>query len=554
MAPQVTITFLGGLGDIGRNCAAIETEDSLLILDCGQLFSGEDRPGVDAILPDLDYLEQRADKIVGCIATHGHEDHIGALAYLLDRGVAFPIYSSAFTLGLIGHRLEERDLLRGADLVEVKDHDVRSIGPFEVEFLPVTHSVPGGYISAITTPQGIVLHSSDFKLDYHPVDNRRTDLARIGALSNGPGIRLMLADSTNSDVEGSTVSESSIGRTLSDVFSEHRDRRIICASFSSHIHRVQQVADAAVEQGRMVATLGLSMKRNTTLARKLGLLRIPDANLIDISDVDDYPPERVCIISTGSQGEYRSALAQAAEGRSKWIEITETDTIVLSSHPIPGNEEGISNIINALMRVGANVVDSDDAAIHTSGHGKRGELATLHSVACPEWFVPVHGEERHLRAHADLARSLGMPDEKVLLARDGDRIVLEDDGLHVHEQYSSGVHLLVHGPFVEPDGGAVAQRLVLGNDGVVIATVVVDIEARTLLAEPRIVSRGWVDGPNLDRLHCDIAEAVRETIEQALGDNPDPVDLARRVRRATGQFVSDATRRRPMIVPTIIEA
>lgn len=555
LADQVTVTFLGGLGDIGRNCAAIETDDALLVLDCGQLFAGEDRPGVDSILPDVDYLLDRADKIVGCITTHGHEDHIGALGPLFDMGISFPIYGSSFTVGLVRHRLEERDLLRDATLIEVSDNEHHTIGPFEVEFLPVTHSVPGGLISSITTPQGVILHSSDFKLDLHPIDGRRTDLSRIGAIAQDPGVRLLLADSTNSEIPGHSISESVIGGELLNVFRAHEGRRIICAAFSSHIHRIQQIADAALDGGRKVATLGLSMKRNVGLARQLGILRIPDTSVLDISEVDEYQPGEICVISTGSQGEQRAALAQAAYGRSRWLDISDTDTIVLSSHPIPGNEAKVSGVINELVVRGAKVVTSAEFDIHTSGHGKRDELTILHSIATPQWFVPVHGERRHLRAHAALARSLGMREGTVLEAVDGDQVVMNNDGLRLDEKVTPGTHMLVNGPFIGADGGIVGERRLLSDGGFVSATVVIDLKERAMVARPEIESRGWVDAPNLEPLYDQLKMLVEETVGHALHDGvKDQSEFARQVRRTVGQFVSNETGRRPMIVPVIIAA
>lgn len=335
MAEQVQITFLGGLGDIGRNCAAIECGGQVLLLDCGVLFPDEDMPGADFVLPDLEYLRDKADRIVGCICTHGHEDHIGALPYALE-WLSFPVYASRFTLGLIRNRLEERGLADRTELKPIGDHDRLSIGPFDCEFIPVTHSVPSGLISAIRTPQGVILHSSDFKLDLNPVDGRRTDLARIGAIARDEGIRLLLCDSTNSEIPGSSRSETEVGEVLRSVFAAKAGRRLVVAAFASHIHRVQQVAEAAVAEGRKVATLGLSMKRNFALARELGLLRLPDHAVIDISEAQRHKPGEVCVVATGSQGETRSALATAATGDSRWIEIGADDTVVLSSSPIPG--------------------------------------------------------------------------------------------------------------------------------------------------------------------------------------------------------------------------
>lgn len=554
MSNEVTITFLGGLGDIGRNCAAIETDDALLLLDCGQLFAGEDQPGVDSILPDVDYLFERKDKIVGCLVTHGHEDHIGAIAYVLDRGLEFPIYGSAFTLGLVRYRCEERDVMDRTELIQVADDETREIGPFSVEFLPVTHSVPGGLISAITTPQGLVLHSSDFKLDPHPVDGRRTNLPRIGALAEDPGIRLLLADSTNSDVPGSTASESSMGANLADVFRANQGRRVITACFASHMHRVQQIVDAALDDGRKLATLGLSMRKNVALARSLGLLKIPDPAFFDIEDVDDYEPGEVCVISTGSQGEERSSLATAAAGTSRWITIGEDDTVILSSHPIPGNEERVSNMMNDLIRRGAEVVHSGLVEIHTSGHGKRDELTTLHTVSRPEWFVPVHGEYRHLVAHKLLAESLGLSPERTLLAQDGDQVVLADDGLSLRRAVTSGAHQMLNGRFLGPDRGVLADRRILGQQGFVLIVATVDFATAKQVCDPWVESRGWLDGDDAEGIESEIVALVGEAVEREL-QNPewDRASLIRKARRAAGTCVNTRSQRRPMLVPVVVD-
>lgn len=554
MADPVSITFLGGLGDIGRNCAAIETPDSLLILDCGQLFANETRPGVDSVLPDVDYLFERKDKIIGCLVTHGHEDHIGAIAQVVSRGLSFPIYGSAFTLGLVRYRLDERDLLDKVELVEVRDDDVVDIGPFSVEFLAVTHSVPGGMISAITTPQGLVLHSSDFKLDPHPIDGRRTNLPRIGALASDPGIRLMLADSTNSDVPGSTASESTMKANLGEVFRANAGRRMIVACFASHMHRVQQIVDCALADDRMIATLGLSMRKNVALARQLGLLKVPDDRVFDIEDADDYEPGEMCVISTGSQGEERSSLATAAAGTSRWMTVNEFDTVVLSSHPIPGNEERVSNMMNDLIRRGAEVVHSGLVEIHTSGHGKRDELTTLHTVATPEWFVPVHGEYRHMVAHKELAVSLGMSPDRVLLAGDGDQVVLADDGLSLRQGVTSGDHMILHGAFLGPDRGVLGERRIIGNQGVVSVTAVVDFENAKQVCDPWVETRGWLDADDAEAIVKDIIADVAASIDEELADpNWDHASLQRKVRRSAGTLVNKRSNRRPMIVPVVID-
>lgn len=554
MSQDVTVTFLGGLGDIGRNCAAIETEDALLILDCGQAFASEERPGVDAILPDVDYLFERREKIVGAVISHGHEDHIGGIAHIVKRGLSFPIYGSDFTTGLIRYRLEERDLVDRVDLVSVEDNSTVDIGPFSVEFLPVTHSVPGGLIAAITTPQGLIVHSSDFKLDQHPVDDRRTDLVRLGSLADEPGIRLLLADSTNSDVEGSTSSESSLTAPLAEIFRQHSGRRIITACFSSHIHRVQQICDVAIEHGRKIATLGLSMRKNVALARSLGLLKIPDHAFFDLENLDDHQPGGVCIISTGSQGEDRSSLAVAAAGRSRWITIGDQDTVILSSHPIPGHEARVGNMINELSRRGAEVLHSGLVKVHTSGHGKRDELTTLHTVASPQYFVPVHGEYRHLLAHCELATSLGMPEDRVEVCVDGDQVVLNSEGLKKKAAVTSGDYMYLHHDFLRRDDGFLSERRILGDQGIVTVTVVIDFSDGRRISEPLVETRGWLHNLDADDISDKIIDAVIEAVDEELSSKDWNHDrLTRVVRRAAGSTVNYESRRRPMIMPIIFD-
>ncbi len=355
MPDPVSITFLGGLGEIGRNCACIEVEGRIMLLDCGLMFPDIDMLGIDLVLPDFTYLRDNADRIEGCIATHGHEDHVGGLSFLL-RDLRFPVFGSGLTLGLARHRIEEAGLIDRTELIPVRDGERRRIGPFDVEFIPVTHSVPHGFATAFHTPQGTILHSGDFKLDLTPVDGRLTDLARIGAIAKDPGIRLLLSDSTNADEVGHSSSERSVGKVLYDLFHAHEGRRIIIACFASHIHRVQQIADAAVAFDRTIATLGMSMKKNVRLAREMGLLRVPENRLVDIEDIGDLDPAKVCVISTGSQGEPMSALSLMASSDNRWIKVGPDDTVILSSHPIPGNEANVSKIIDGMTRLGAEVV------------------------------------------------------------------------------------------------------------------------------------------------------------------------------------------------------
>ena len=550
MTQPVRVTFLGGLGEIGRNCAALELDDRILLIDCGLLFPSQDMHGVDLVLPDFAWLRERRDRIVGCIATHGHEDHVGGLSFLL-RELPLSIYGSALTLGLARNRIEEAGLLGRAELVPVRDGERRTIGPFECEFIPVTHSVPHGFATAFHTPQGLILHSGDFKLDLTPIDGRLTDLSRIGALADGPGIRLLLSDSTNADEIGHSASERSIGQSLHGLFAAQGGRRLIIACFASHIHRVQQIADAAIAQGRKVATLGLSMRKNVRLAREMGVLQIPDAALVDIEDADDIDPGRLCVVCTGSQGEPMSALSLMAEGESRWLKVGPDDTVILSSTPIPGNEANVTKVIDGLIRLGAEVVHSGIAEVHSTGHAKTEELKTLLSVVRPEWFVPVHGEYRHLVHHARLAQLMGVEPARTLICTDGDQIELTDAGITKIEPVPAE-YVFVHGTVGDIGHGVIQERRILGSEGVVMVTAVVDTDQGALVAGPRVVTRGWVHEPDADDLLDEVTNEVAEALSAALGEGVrDADELQRRMRRTVGRFVSSRTRRRPMIVPVL---
>jgi ribonuclease J len=553
MADPVRIAFLGGLGEIGRNCMVVEQDDALLLLDCGLMFPEADMHGIDLVLPDFTYLRDNARRIVGCVATHGHEDHVGGLSFLL-RELSFPIYGSRLTLGLARNRIEEAGLLGRTELIAVADGERRMIGPFDVEFIPVTHSVPHGFATAIHTPQGVILHSGDFKLDLTPVDGRLTDLARIGAMASTEGIRLLLADSTNAEEHGHAPSERDVGAVLRAIFAEHKGRRIITASFASHIHRIQQIADAAIANGRVVATLGLSIKKNVRMARDLGLLRLPDDKLIDIDQVDEHKPEDVCIISTGSQGEPMSALALMSQGENRWLKVGEHDTVILSSHAIPGNEFNVNRVIDGLLRLGAEVVHSGVADVHATGHAQADELKMLLAIARPQWFIPIHGEYRHMAAHAKLARIMGVAAPNVLQCEDGDVVEIGDDGVEMAGRVPAG-YLYVDGIVGDVGNGVLRDRKVLAEEGVVVVVVTVDRSTGKVLTGPEIITRGWVYAPEADELLDEACDTVARAVESALASGQRDIDvLEREVRRAAGRFVSDRTKRRPMIVPVVMEA
>jgi len=547
----VRVIFLGGLGEIGRNCACLEVDGRLIVIDVGIMFPEPNMPGVDLVLPDLTFLRENADRVDGIVLTHGHEDHIGGLSYLL-RDLAAPIYGAALTLGLAKNRIREAGLLDQTDFIEVNDGDVVQIGPCRVEFIPVTHSVPCAFAIAFFTPQGIVLHSGDFKIDLAPVDGRRTDLARLGELAQGDGIRLLLADSTNAEEPGFTPSETTVGETLRRVFLMHPDQRIIAACFASHLHRIQQIIDAAVLTKRRVATLGRSMKNNVELARKLDILHVPDGILIDITEIDKFAPGEICVISTGSQGEPMAAMSLMASGQSKWIDLAKGDVVVLSAHPIPGNEWSVGRIIDDLHRSGVEVIHSAHEAVHVSGHARRGELATLLSVTKPEYFIPVHGEYRHLLHHAELAGSMGIGTSNIILAEDGDVVRLDEKGIARDGEVPAG-YLYVDGASSDVDHGILRDRQTLASEGMVMVVASVDFHERKVVGGPEILTKGWAGPVNDDVLSVDAVNAVSAALKKALAEGTHDIESLNKVaRRALGRFVGTKMRQKPMIVPVIV--
>ena len=554
MAAPVNITFLGGLGEIGRNCAALETNGEIVLLDCGQMFAGAELPGVDAVLPNFDWIIQRADQLTALIATHAHEDHIGAVPYLLSAlcPMSLTIYGSPLTLGILEHKLHEAGVYDQADLRVINDHDQHRIGPFDCEFLPVTHSIPSGNITAFHTPQGVILHSSDFKLDLTPIDGRRTDLSRIGALAHSPGIRLMLADSTNADLPGASKSEKEIGSVLTELMRNNAHRRVVVACFASHIHRLQQVADAARATDRVLVPVGLSMLRNVKLARDLNLLQVADHYIADAEELDQIDPRRTCVVCTGSQGEYRAALGQMARGENRWVTLNENDTVIFSAHPIPGNEATIGALRNQLARRKVKVIHSGQLDVHTSGHGKQEELKTLHSLAVPEYFVPVHGEYSHLVAHHDLALQMGMEEGNALLAQDGDQLTLSDEGLSKVGSVD-GSDLYVDGSVGEIDATVLSDRRKLGNNGFVMVMIVVDLSGFSIITGPRVVSQGWIEPAATTKYEPVVAGEVETVVEKAMAKKiNDPQQIAQMARKAAGKTVWELTQRRPVIVPLVL--
>jgi ribonuclease J len=542
---SVSVTFLGGLGEIGRNCAAVEIDGKIALIDCGLMFPEEDMVGVDLVFPDWSWLTQRAGDVEFVIITHGHEDHVGALAYFL-RDINVPVYGTTLTVELARGRIDELGV--DADLKPIQANKWIDHGSFRFQLIPVSHSVPEATAVALETPEGMILHSGDFKLDPTPIDGKPTDLPAFAALGRR-GVRLLLSDSTNAEKPGFEPSESSVGRPIGDVIRDATGR-VIAACFSSHVHRVQQIANAGVRSGRKVAFFGRSMHRNTTIAQELGVLDVPESSVIDIKEMGNLPPERQLLITTGSQGEPFAALSLMSQGRHKFVELGDGDTVLISARPIPGNETAISKVISNLTRRGARVVHGQNAPVHVSGHGARDELLTFINVVRPQAFVPVHGEYRHLHAHAELARSMGVKSVEVL--EDGDRITMKGKRTFVDRRAVPAGFVYLDGSSVGDVQNAVLRdRLHLADDGVVVVTVGIDRGTGEIIYGPDMDSHGVMDDP--DAMLIKAGEAVRQAIEKHKSGRSDVADLQKTVRQAAGNVIRAETARRPVIVPVVME-
>jgi ribonuclease J len=548
-AEGLRIIALGGLGEIGRNMTVFEHAGRLLIVDCGVLFPEPDQPGVDLILPDFSMLENRMDQIEAVVLTHAHEDHIGAVPYLLRRRRDIPLVGSRLTLALVSSKLAEHRI--PPETVEVVAGEKQVFGPFSLEFLAVNHSIPDALAVAIRTAAGTVLHTGDFKMDQLPLDGRLTDLggfARLGA----QGVDLLLSDSTNAEVPGIVTSERAIGPVLDDVIAAAR-QRIIVSCFASHVHRVQQVMDSAAAHGRKVALVGRSMVRNMGVARDLGYLRIPSVPgglLVEMREAEELPPDQIVLISTGSQGEPMSALSRMA-GRDHPIRIAEGDTVILASSLVPGNETAVSRIINDLTRLGAQVVHKGNALVHVSGHAPAGELLYVLNLVRPGNFIPVHGEWRHLKAHADLAALTGVAADSILIAEDGVVVDLIGGKIAVSGMVQAG-YVYVDGMTVgEVTEASLKDRLILGDEGFLSIVVVVDSTNGKLVAGPEIHARGsGIDDAAFDA----IRPLVEEALTRAAADGVSEIHQLRQlIRRTAGRWVSDNYRRRPMIIPVVVQ-
>jgi ribonuclease J len=538
---------LGGLGEVGRNMAVLEFRGKLLIIDCGVLFPEDHQPGVDLILPDFDYIADRLDDVVGVVLTHGHEDHIGAVPYLLRLRADLPLIGSQLTLALVEAKLKEHRITPFT--LGVREGQVEQLGPFECEFVAVNHSIPDALAVAVRTRAGTVLHTGDFKMDQLPLDGRITDLRAFARLGER-GVDLFMVDSTNAEVPGFTTSEREIAPVLDRVFA-NAERRVIVASFASHVHRVQQVLDAAYAHGRRVALVGRSMVRNMGVARDLGYLRVPAGVLVDVKAVDDLPEDQVVLMCTGSQGEPMAALSRMA-GNDHRVRINPGDTVILASSLIPGNENAVFRVINGLTRLGAKVVHSGNARVHVSGHASSGELLYCYNIVRPANVMPVHGETRHLVANAEIAVSTGVPRDRVVLAEDGVVVDLVDGVARVVGAVPCG-YVYVDGSSVgEITDADLKDRRILGEEGFVSIVVVIDSATGKVLAGPEIHARGFAEGDEVfEGILPQIESALAQAIDQGTTDN---YQLQQVVRRVVGRWLGGKLRRRPMILPLVVSA
>jgi ribonuclease J len=538
---------LGGLGAIGRNMTVFEFDGKLLIVDCGVLFPDTEQPGVDLILPDFEPILDRLEDVQAIVLTHGHEDHIGAVPYLLAHKADIPLVGSRFTLALVEAKLAERRITPYS--LTVVEGQREQLGPFEAEFFAVNHSIPDAMAVAIRTPAGLVLHTGDFKMDQLPLDGRITDLAGFARLG-AEGVDLLLSDSTNAEIPGFVTSEREIGPVISSIFAKATGR-IIVASFASHVHRVQQVLDAAEEHERKVAFIGRSMVRNMGIARDLGLLRIANGLVVGIDEATTLPPEQIVLMSTGSQGEPMSALGRMATGDHRHITIASGDTVVLASSLVPGNETSVYRVINQLARQGANVIHKDVAKVHVSGHSPAGELLYLLNVVKPSNLMPVHGEWRHLRAHARLGVESGVAPERIVLCEDGDVVDLVD-GLAELVGHVKSRYVYVDGLAIgDVSESLLTERRVLGDGGFIAVTVVVDSVNGKVVGGPTLSQKGFSEDPTA---FDPVLPLITQALDRAAVDNiTDPHQLQQLVRRVVGRWVNEAYRRRPMIVPNVLE-
>ena len=547
----VAVIPLGGLGEVGKNMWLIETPDDIVVVDAGVMFPEEDLLGVDLVIPDISYLKENKDKVRAVLLTHGHEDHIGALPYLLKE-VPVPVYGTRMTLGLVRARLQEHEI-NGVEMKEVRAGDRIRAGKLRIELIHVNHSIPGVVALAVDTSAGVIVFATDFKFDHTPIDGRPTDVQRLGQLG-ARGVLALFSDSTNAEKPGYTPAERIVGEGFSDIFRNAKGR-IVVATFASNVHRIQQVFDAAAAVRRKVCVVGRSMVNVVRIASELGYLKFPESMLIDVAEVDDYPPDRVVVLSTGSQGEPMAALSRMAASEHRQIRIVPGDTVIISAHPIPGNERLVGRTVNQLYKLGAQVVHGEAQGVHVSGHAAQEELKWMLNLCRPKYFIPIHGEYRMLWQHAQLAMSVGVPEENVFLLDIGDVLEFRADGTAAVTGRVPSGQVFVDGLGVGDVGNVVLRdRRQLSQDGILIAVVTIDKRTGAVVAGPDIVSRGFV----YIRESEELLEEARVRLQETLAEMSERQitqwnGLKNNMRDALSRFLYERTKRRPIILPIVME-
>ena len=548
----VKIIPLGGLGEIGKNLTVFETENDIIIVDCGMSFpEGEDMLGVEIVLPDITYLEMNKDKIRGLFITHAHEDHIGGIPFLLKK-INIPVFGTKLTLGVLEHKLVEHKIAKKTKCQLIKSGQTIKMGDFELEFIKVNHSIPGAIAIAMRTPAGLFVHTGDWKIDLTPVNGDVIDLTRFGELGK-EGVKLLMCDSTNAERPGFTRSEKDVSNSLNELFVKYSTKRITVATFSSNIYRIQSVVAAALKHKRKIAVTGKSMLNITDVAMELGYIKIPEKSLIDIEEVNDYPPNKVVIITTGSQGEPMSALYRMAFSEHKVVSFDENDIIILSSHTIPGNEKLVNTVVNKIAERGIPIIQDNAATVHVSGHACEEELKILHALIRPEYFMPVHGEMKHLLAHKKIAMNIGMSEDNIIIAKNGAVVSVNDDMVQITGEVPSGKVLIDGGSTMSDVGGVVLKdRKVLSHDGIIMIVTAIDLQHKYILTGPDIVSRGFVYVKESDELISKIREISRKELQNCLDKGiTDWGDIKGHIRDGVSKYIYNKTRRNPMIIPII---
>lgn len=548
MNNKLKVTFLGGVGEIGKNMTALEYNDEIIVVDAGLTFPDEELPGVDIVIPDMTYLIENKEKIKALLLTHGHEDHIGAVPFLLQQ-INVPIYGTRLTLALVENKMKEYPKVK-YKAISVKPKNVLKIGNFSIEFIKVSHSIAGSLALAITTPAGTVVHTGDFKIDYEPIDGVMTDLPRLGEIGR-KGVSLLLCESTNVCRKGYSMSEKSVGRTLEEIIKSHAENRIIVATFASNIHRMQQIMDIAEKYKRKIAFTGRSMINVSEVAMKIGELSYNKDNIVDIEKVDKLDDKEILIMTTGSQGEPMSALTRMAAGEFKSVKIRKNDLVILSASPIPGNEKNVYNVINALYKLGADVIYDELAEVHTSGHACQEELKLMHSLVRPKFFMPIHGEYRHLKTHKELALALGMDKRNVLLPSMGMQVEVGNNSIKEVGFVKAGQRLVDGMGIGDMDSNVLRERKQLAEDGICVVCVNINNVAGEVTGEPFIITRGVVYADEQESFVQDAKACIIASLKESDLRGVEPSVIRASLRRNLSNFIFKRTKRRPMILTIV---